>query len=48
VLYNRSLIKQDKVYVMAQPMLAWETFKTFYFMGQNILQFVKQYKQLYI
>jgi len=29
---------------MAQPMPALETFKNFYFMGQNISQFIEQYK----
>jgi len=34
-------MEQDKVYVMAQPILALRTFKTLYFIGQNILQFVE-------
>ena len=45
---NKPLIEQDKVYIIAQPMLALGTLGTPYFMGQNVLQFIEQYKRLCI
>ena len=36
LLYNKPLIKQDKVYIMAQPIPALGTLGTPYFMGQKI------------
>jgi len=39
---------RDKVYIIAQPIPALGTPRTPYFIGQNILQFIEQYKQLYI
>jgi len=32
---------------MVQPMLALGIIKTPYFIGQNVLQFIEQYKRLY-
>ena len=39
---------RDKVYIIAQPMPALKTPGTPYFMGQNMSQFIKQYKRLCI
>ena len=41
-------MEQDKVYIIAQPILALGTPGTPYFTGQNVLQFIKQYERLCI
>ena len=43
---NRQSTAQDKIYVMVQPIPAPGTARTPYFAGQNVSQFIEQYKRL--
>jgi len=44
--YNQQSTAQDKIYVMVQPMLVPQSLGTPRFTGQNVSQFIKQYKRL--
>jgi len=45
--YDQQSTAQDKIYIMVQPMPAPQSLGTPHFTGQNISQFVEQYKRLY-
>ena len=44
--YKQQSTARDKIYVVVQPMPAPGTVGTPYFIGQNVLQFIEQYKRL--